>query len=238
MIDFEKNRKDAVTKANRSMRGEDKESEKLADKNDRAGDRAFKLGDKVDAAIESGDVKKADRVNDRLYKAGEKMMETTAAVAKDEAADLPPLEEPAPAAEPAPEAPKGPKPGVYSAKGDDYGYELLDDGNVVVTLPGGRGTTTVKPGDSAHAAILGQIKSGQLAEGADKLDTAASVMATPEVDEEVGTVTRPPPAQAAPVTSGPEIDETKSPQEEMARLKKRAIAKATGGSSGASYEGE
>lgn len=242
MIDFQKSRKDAVEKANRSMRGEDKESEKLADKNDRAGDRAFKLGDKVDAAVESGNPKKADRANDRLGKAGEKMMDTTSAVAADEAADAASAgggngasyEESGPAIDS--DAPSRPAPGVYSAKGDDYGYELLEDGNVVVTLPGGRGTTTVKPGDSAHAAILGQIKSGQLAAGGDKLDTAASVMATPKVDEKVGSTTRPPPEQAGPTT---ELDTSKTPQLEMARLRDRALKKAYGeNAGGASYEGE
>jgi len=71
-------------------------------------------------------------------------------------------EPPTSESEPPPEASAGATPGVYKAEGDPYTYEAAEDGSIwIADGPSGRGMQ-VKPGSAAHAAILGQMRSGVL----------------------------------------------------------------------------
>lgn len=207
-----------------------------ADKREKANDKTEKLASQVDDAVASGNQAKAERKNDKLFDAGQASMDLANATTGGPPQQVESIgsQVEADAEAPAP-AGGGLAPGLYTAAGDDYQYEVQPDGNIKVILPDGRGEKIVTPNDGKpfFAAIKDQIDSGQL-EKFDEgnlreraLGRMEGVEAGPEVDAMVEEPAAPaaPPAAPAVAAGGEERD----PVKRLQSLKSSAMQKAYGG---------
>jgi hypothetical protein len=240
MPDFEKQRQKVVSKAQRTLDGAGEQDDKEYGKGIEKRVSLREKEEKIDTREGKQDLRTLEKAERKAERAGgdpkaqlklDQAVDAAIDLSAGDLADVAPgktgtlpyeIEEPDP--QPAVQ------PGVYAAEGDPYDYNVEADGSIRINLPGGgEAVVTADSPGTAYAAIMAQIRSGQLRmDQVQNEDPVQRVAGSPGPKMEG----RPDLAVAEPMSVPPPVppiagpDQLKDPSFERSRMRTQALARA------------